>query len=183
MNPNPSPAAQPNGRAALAGVRLRAVAPGLLAAAIGVILGLAGVLEFSPDVTTGGYVALGAALAGVMGMVGAGLKVAATARPSTDPLAANALQAALLGDFVLQVLTVGIGATALHLRGMKFPIVAGFGVAFAAVALVHQAGSSLILARALSARSRAHADVPPRANTPSSLPASDSSSANLETDA
>ncbi|MGE0144705.1 MAG: hypothetical protein AB7I19_14345 [Planctomycetota bacterium] len=183
MNPNPSPAAQPNGRAALEGVRLRVVAPGLLAAAVGVILGLAGVLEFSPEVATGAYVALGASLAGLTGMLGASLKVAATRRPSTDPLAANALQAALLGDFVLQVLTVGIGATALHLSGMKFPIVAGFGVAFAAVALVHQAGSSLILARALSARSRESAQVTPRSPSAPIPSVSDSPSANLETDA
>ncbi|MBK8976884.1 MAG: hypothetical protein IPM29_13275 [Planctomycetes bacterium] len=63
--------------------------------------------------------------------------------------ASMGVQAAALGDFLVQLLGVGTGVLALHLGGAKFATVAGFGLAFAVATLCLQIIGGLVLARAL----------------------------------
>ncbi|MFO1051913.1 MAG: hypothetical protein U1F36_06840 [Planctomycetota bacterium] len=125
---------------------LRAAWPGCAIGVAGAALGAARVVD--PQ-GSGAWIALGAMVGVVLGAVGVAFKARALSRSLRDPLAASSLQAALLGDFVLQVFVVGLGATAMNLSDLKFEFTAGFAVAFATVALVHQASSALILARSL----------------------------------
>ncbi len=129
---------------------LRAALPGL-AVAISIVL-LGALVAALPD-GSAPWVMLGAGIAALTGALGVLLKVRAVMRPGHDALAGNSLQIAILGDFVLQLFAVGGVTLALHLGGLKFVSVAGFAVAFAAVVLGHQAGSAVVLARALRRRS------------------------------
>lgn len=153
---------------------LRAAAPGVcvgmaiaLAAGLGAFDGLA-----TQGAGVGPWIALGAVLAAATGSCGAVLKGRAVLRSAVDPQAGSALQIALLGDFVLQLFMIGVGTLALYLAELKFDLLAGFALAFATVALAHQAGSALVLTRALRQRARHRAAGPgPSHSTSDSRPA------------
>lgn len=145
---------------------LRAATPGIVVAAVGALAVV--VVDRLPDETRVAVLA-GAGLAALTGAVGASLKAAAVfaplrdaARPAATGLASPAqsgLQLALFGDFTLQLFTVGIAMLGMHFAGLKFPVLVGFALAFATVALAHQFGSALVLWRTLRRRA-AHGAVP-----------------------
>lgn len=128
---------------------VRAVVPGLAFAAVA---GTATIASGGLPEGTAPYVAAGCAAAAVTGAVGAALKARAVARSGTGPDTAQRLQIAIFGDFVIQLLAVGGTMLAMFLAHLKFVYLGGFALAFAAVALGHQFGSSLVLARTLRRR-------------------------------
>ncbi|MCC6785694.1 MAG: hypothetical protein IT457_22790 [Planctomycetes bacterium] len=140
----------------------RVVLPGTLLA-MGAAL-LVGVILRLPE-GVAAHALAGIAAATITGVLGAGLKARAVAKPAQDPQAGTALQAAILGDFVLQLFVVGGGTLALFVADTKFESIAGFGLGFAAIALAHQAGSSLVLAKALRRRAAAAVRTAPSAPT------------------
>lgn len=150
---------------ALAGVALRAALPGLVLAATGAGLGLAGVV--SPDGEVGDVVALGCSAAAVTGMFGVFLKARAVLGQSrkqdtvSDELRARIeaqrFQVALFGDFLIQLVVLGGGIVALRFgsdSGGGRGVMMGFGLAFATVALFHQIGAALVLSATLRRRAR-----------------------------
>lgn len=171
---------------ALAGVAVRAALPGLVLAATGAGLGLAGV--FSPDGETGQAVAMGCLAAAVTGIFGVFLKARAVfgqGRKQDDVsdeirarIEAQRFQVALFGDFLIQLVVLGGGITALRFgseSGDGRGVMMGFGLAFATVALFHQIGAALVLSATLRRRARScgSAGLPagsPDAAEPSSSP-------------
>ena len=128
---------------------VRAIAPGLAFAIVG-----CGAVVVSGGLPDGAapFVVIGGAAAATTGALGAAFKARAVAGSGTGPTASQRLQIAILGDFLLQLFTVGVTMVVMFLAGVKFAHLGGFALAFAAVALGHQVGSALVLARALARR-------------------------------
>lgn len=127
----------------------RAIAPGIAFAIVG--CGAVVVSGVLPEGTVT-FVTVGTAAAAMTGALGAMFKARAVAGSGAGPTASQRLQIAILGDFLLQLFTVGVTMLVMFLADVKFVHLGGFALAFAAVALGHQVGAALVLARALARR-------------------------------
>jgi hypothetical protein len=104
-----------------------------------------------------GDAALGIALAAVAGLAGAMLKARAVRAPVDDPKsphAAMALQAAILGDFVLMLAVFGAGLLGLGAtRAWKFTGLQEFALSFACAAFIFLLVSAWTISQDLASRS------------------------------
>ncbi len=98
---------------------------------------------------------IGAVVAAVLGLPGVLLKLRAARQPTHSdaggPLTGGiaAVQIAVLTDFLLNAVAIGAGLVGMSISGMKFDMAAGFGLAYATVALAVQVLSGVGLARTL----------------------------------
>ena len=129
----------------------RAWAGGLVP--LGVVGGIGFALGVAPPGATVTILAA-AATALVVGALGCLVLVRGTA-PKPGGMPSFQFQAAIAMDFGLKLLAVGAGIGLMYLWDMKFPLIATFGIAFAAFSLAFQLGSSVALNRSLARRAAA----------------------------
>lgn len=91
------------------------------------------------------------------GVLGIGAKCLLISRPSAAGRSAMTLQLALFGDFVLQLILLALGVGSLFVLGLKFPAVAGFAIAYAAVVMVFQVVATFVVSREMDRSAKARA--------------------------
>lgn len=171
---DPDPSAGGGGVA----VRLLSISFAIVVLGIVISLVLPGIPEGARDTA-----ALGCGVAGAVGLVMAAVK-ARMLRGGPSGIAgqdAVKLQAALLGDFLVQLIVLGIGIAVFRSQGTKFIGIAGFGGAYAGIVLAQGVAQAAVLSRVLATPASVLANLPPLVEDPDETPSetseSDSSSA------
>ncbi len=100
------------------------------------------------------YLGLGVLVAVIVGAIGSTMLSLASCQPASNPQNGTAFLRAVVLEFALQFITIIVALLGMNFAGVKFPALAAFGIAYAAVAMVFRASSSIMISRALSQRAR-----------------------------